>query len=752
MILAREPYTLVAMQPPSLARWIHLSRVAVGRLSGPIACECILICAYGYNRDHRDRGMNEGLLWDCLSYAAHLKMPAVFCGDLNDNPQSSQVLGRAEVLQMYRASPNSPTTLRHDKSVGKGLPIDHIYLNKAAASFAYRAWVDYTVPLSDHFPLRLSLWLPSVSSSFLVSKWSSPSQCIEMRKDAPPYPEGAVQDLRQWEKRAVTWLRSGSDTRVEWKGRIREEVWTPKQPSVDHGLTRLMSLMRLCREIEKFGLSSGKAGSLYRKVVVIARLHDLSGVLSMGMLQQRIGELIEGHLARVQEKGLKEWKEKVSSWRPTMKESFSYLRNEKATPNTAVILESSLVSHPIRLERVLCDYWRSIENTSCAEMDHAMEMLDDWYSMVIPHIPMWAVPDGRHVHRTVKTMRPSSHGWDGWAMCELKALPEVAWTQLMDLILVNPSAFSGTVSSWFKRVPLPKCPSSVNSVEQIRPIDVHSLVVRIVSASVCSLLSHWKRLVTHRSQYATQGGTPHACAVIAKTTELCKCGLLQRWSISLDFTKLFNMLAPQVGARIAEYAGLHRDTVKLLMIPALGSFGAWKLPLGASPTLFKNNRGLSQGLSGSVLLAELCLAPLLFRLSLAVPELECVAYVDDLNLMSSSLQGLVRTLQIVSDYVAHFALSLSLLKTVIWCSVPSDAVVLAGEFGCSTTDSIQALGAQWPVTHKLSEPCAFLKEAGRIDKCIMRLERLRVLPIHPIDKFALAATGCLSPLPILMRL
>ena len=174
-----------------------------------------------------------------------------------------------------------------------------------------------------------------------------------------------------------------------------------------------------------------------------------------------------------------------------------------------------------------------------------------------------------------------------------------------------------------------------------------------------------------------------------------------------------------------------------------------ELPLGSAPTLFRNNRGLSQGLSSSVLKCELCLATLLFRLMLSVPNLEAVAYVDDLNLMSCTKEDIVRTLQVVSDCAQHFCLSLSLLKTCIWCSSESDAVELAKQFGCGSTDSISALGGEWPVMKKPVETCTYEKEMTRIDKCISRLERLGGLPVHPIEKFGLAATGCLSPLAYL---
>ena len=292
---------------------INMARVAVAKLSGPIACDCVVIGIYGFHRDHRNRSMNEGLPLDCTSYAATLKMPTILCGDLNDTTHSSVILGRADRFPMIKASPGGPSILRHDNSVGKGLPIDHIHLNKAATGLSYQARVDYSARLSDHFPLCLSLLLPSSSSPVFSASWASPSREVVLLPPSsiPSFPEERVVSLAYWQQRSVQWLRRATGQKVERKGTFSVKRWQPKPPKSDHVLTRLMALQRLCLEIEKYGVTWDKTWSLYRKARAVATCHHAGDVRHLRALQERVRELVDEYLNRMKDASMREWKAKV---------------------------------------------------------------------------------------------------------------------------------------------------------------------------------------------------------------------------------------------------------------------------------------------------------------------------------------------------------------------------------------------------------------------------------------------------------
>ena len=274
---------------------------------------------------------------------------------------------------------------------------------------------------------------------------------------------------------------------------------------------------------------------------------------------------------------------------------------------------------------------------------------------------------------------------------------------------------------------------------QIRPIDIHSVLVRAVTSSVTSLLTLWAKDIVHPHQFSLTGGTRPALAILALHTELTYIGAATTWAISLDYSKLFNRLAPEIGAQVARYAGLSEDTIALLLMPTT-MCGQWRLACQAKPETFNNTRGLGQGLSTSVLLAELCLTPLLRRIAaMGVGEV-VVSYVDDINFLCSSKETLCRILTLILDFTAHFCLPLADSHDY------PGALELARQWGFVAATSIQVLGAEWPVAQHHTYAPTYDKEAKRIDEACRRLERLRHIPLHVLEKMNIASTGCLATL------
>ena len=157
--------------------------------------------------------------------------------------------------------------------------------------------------------------------------------------------------------------------------------------------------------------------------------------------------------------------------------------------------------------------------------------------------------------------------------------------------------------------------------------------------------------------------------------------------------------------------------------------------------LFHHARGLPQGMAGSVLLAELAIAPLMWRLR-SLPNLSAIAYVDDLNLIALSREELFRAITILREFEQHFALSLSEVKTKVWVTNPAAAPVLARESGFQATSVLDALGAQWKL-NRTAVP-TYPKELARLDQCACRLLRARSLPVGLPKLAQFIGVECLS--------
>ena len=152
-------------------------------------------------------------------------------------------------------------------------------------------------------------------------------------------------------------------------------------------------------------------------------------------------------------------------------------------------------------------------------------------------------------------------------------------------------------------------------------------------------------------------------------------------------------------------------------------------------------RGLPQGLSTSVLLAELNMSCLLHKLHACV-QCRTIVYVDDVNVITSSLENLHKSLAIVCDFVHTFCLSLAKLKSSLWgcdraalesVSVPSEIPVAA---------QIKALGVTWQVQR--SAKITYDVEMEALEKIKQRLMRVRHMPSHPSLKAMVTSSTCLS--------
>ena len=132
-------------------------------------------------------------------------------------------------------------------------------------------------------------------------------------------------------------------------------------------------------------------------------------------------------------------------------------------------------------------------------------------------------------------------------------------------------------------------------------------------------------------------------------------------------------------------------------------FGAYRAT--APPEIFNNTRGLPQGMASSVLLAKLAICPLLWRLSLRDPNLSMQSYVDDLNVASSAMHGLLDALSYIRAFADDFKLSMADHKTTAWTNSRRDKQVLAEATGFEVEDHFSALGGDWMLT-KAAKPCS----------------------------------------------
>ena len=112
------------------------------------------------------------------------------------------------------------------------------------------------------------------------------------------------------------------------------------------------------------------------------------------------------------------------------------------------------------------------------------------------------------------------------------------------------------------------------------------------------------------------------------------------------------MLSWEVAAETCRVMGLCPNLIELLVKPLRAASYTWKLPFGAVSKCMHHQRGLPQGMASSVLLAEIAISPLLWKVDLALRgrDVEIIAYVDDLNFITTSESDLRRIVDLLGEF------------------------------------------------------------------------------------------------------
>ena len=92
-----------------------------------------------------------------------------------------------------------------------------------------------------------------------------------------------------------------------------------------------------------------------------------------------------------------------------------------------------------------------------------------------------------------------------------------------------------SLSYIFKRILLEKGDRDIPSVADLRPIDIFSMIWRVVASAQSAMLRVWTANVLHPMQFASRGGTLAALARIGATCEGIFWGASAKVGLSIDF-------------------------------------------------------------------------------------------------------------------------------------------------------------------------------------------------------------------------
>ena len=170
-------------------------------------------------------------------------------------------------------------------------------------------------------------------------------------------------------------------------------------------------------------------------------------------------------------------------------------------------------------------------------MDKAREALEQHYSFLLPRYEFSSYVLPMHMLDVAKRAKSSAIGLDGWTHQELASLPMDAWFWFLIVCSIAPLSVLSSVSAVFRRIPISKTSSSVCAPNEIRPIDLFSVLLRLHATATTRQLIPWTRQVLHPGQLASTGGVLVAVSRIAWYSELSLVGIADLYGVAVDFEK-----------------------------------------------------------------------------------------------------------------------------------------------------------------------------------------------------------------------
>ena len=435
----------------------------------------------------------------------------------------------------------------------------------------------------------------------------------------------------------------------------------------------------------------------------------------------------------------------------SLKKPFAYVTNKRLLSVASIKnADGSTPINELEMEEALGDFWNPIFNPT-RPVDE--KLLND---QVLAKYWKWGrcervAPDISYqaLQSAVLSMRSSSSpGPGGWRVCELKSLPTQCWIELSFLVhLFEHETFPRALQEvWISLIPKGEGGQSA-SPGDLRPIAVAGSVYRAYSRAKACALSPVIEDFLHPCQHGARPGRclHHGVAAIATALESSKAGSSQWHGFSLDFSKCFDMLPSSVIATVLALAGVDAWNAALVQRIVTSMQRRWRLPGRNLSQVLRVGRGIPQGCSMSVLVANLFISLLVKELHVGMEpsQVRVSAFCDDVIVMCKNTSDLNTLWTRVLEYVDLFGVNLNRKKSFAFTTSEETAAQwlrhgAVGQLPIKTT--FVYLGVVLDVGYNIDETVYSEYAIKMLKKVRARLPRIQSLPL-PLEKRAIIASS-----------
>ena len=356
--------------------------------------------------------------------------------------------------------------------------------------------------------------------------------------------------------------------RLETKGQVPERKMRPsaRTASVEHfgdmgvhkarkKVARLYELKRVLQFLEQAHPNSAQLRVAATSLLSKLKLGEEGW--SLRVVVQRIQEAKDA--LKTQAEALRRWR--LSCWKTRMHTDPKYvgrwLKSRKSTVGVEIqtCAGRSCLSDQEAVDAISdywLDFWQTVEQEGPSLQDICEHVLRD---TPVGSVRGWVAPGADDLRKIAQAMRGASGG-DGWSGDELSCLPAGVW-----------KIFSIISDRWLQSGCLPEPLLHARTVylvkehklkghclraDHARPITVLSAFWRCFSSAWLKQpqTEDWVRSVLHSSIVYGKGGDLQVAAA-AVLQSFAECG----FCASLDYTKCFDLLRPEVSTALLERLG-----------------------------------------------------------------------------------------------------------------------------------------------------------------------------------------------------
>ena len=275
-------------------------------------------------------------------------------------------------------------------------------------------------------------------------------------------------------------------------------------------------------------------------------------------------------------------------------------------------------------------------------------------------------------------------GPGGWRVPELKSLPSQAWVEFQWLThLYETSGFPEALRELYVTL-IPKSDqTSCPEPHDVRPIAVASSVYRAYSRAKSQTLREAVNSYLSPCQHGAREGhsLQQAVSSVLARVEEAKChhqSHNHQWhGFSLDISKCFDTLPSCAIEEILTLTGIDQTVAARIQQMVTGMRRRWRLPGRCLSRHIEVQRGLPQGCSLSVLVANLYMSLLVHHImENSQGRTEVSAYCDDVLVMArtpedvwsawAKVEQFAKTMQIAINVKKSFAFSTDPDVTCLW--------------------------------------------------------------------------------------